>query len=75
VFINLTNQTAIEARRSAEDLRAAELKIAEIAAEIAAGEFEPNPGSRCFWCSYNSICPTQEEPLPRPLAAQTVTVH
>jgi DNA helicase-2/ATP-dependent DNA helicase PcrA len=75
VFINLTNQTAIEARRSAEDLRAAELKIAEIAAKIAAGEFEPNPGSRCFWCSYNSICPTQEEPLPRPLAAQTVTVH
>ncbi len=75
VFINLTNGAAVESRRSEENLRAAELKIADIAAKIAAGEFEPNPGSRCFWCSYSSICPTQEEPLPRPAVERAATVH
>jgi RecB family exonuclease len=63
VFINLTNGAA------------AELKIVDIAAKIAAGDFEPNPGSRCYWCSYNSICPEQEEPLPRPAVERAVTVH
>jgi ATP-dependent exoDNAse (exonuclease V) beta subunit len=75
VFINLQNGTAVESRRSDGDLREAELKIAEIARKIEAGEFDPKPSSRCFWCSYNSICPEQEEPLPRPALERAVTVH
>ncbi len=75
VFINLTNGAAVASQRSEENLRAAELKIVDIAAKIAAGDFEPNPGSRCYWCSYNSICPEQEEPLPRPAVERAVTVH
>ncbi len=75
VFINLTNGAAVASQRSEENLRAAELKIVDIAAKIAAGEFEPNPGSRCFWCSYNSICPEREQPLPRPAIERAVTVH
>jgi RecB family exonuclease len=75
VFINLTNGTSVESRRSETQLRAAELKITEIAGKIAAGEFEPNPGSRCFWCAYSSICPEQEEPLPKPPMERAVSVH
>ena len=75
VFINLQNGTAVESRRSQNDLRNAELKIAEIAAKIAAGDFEANPGNRCFWCSYNSICPEQETPLPRPAVEQALAVQ
>ena len=44
VFINLTNGTAVESRRSEDQLRAARSKIAEIAGKISAGEFDPNPG-------------------------------
>jgi ATP-dependent exoDNAse (exonuclease V) beta subunit len=75
VFINLTNGTAVESRRSEEELRAAQSKIAEIAGKIAAGEFDPNPGSRCYWCAYSSICPEREEPLPQPLIERAVGVQ
>jgi RecB family exonuclease len=75
VFINLTNETAVESRRSEDDLRAARSKIAEIAGKIAAGEFDPNPGSRCYWCAYSSICPEREEPLPQPLMERAVGVQ
>ncbi len=75
VFINLTNTSAVDSRRSESDLRAAEQKIIEIAAKIEAGEFDPKPSGRCFWCSYNSICPEQEEPLPRPALERAATVH
>ena len=75
VFINLSNSTAVESRRSEEDLRDAQRKIIEIATRIEAGEFEPKKSGRCFWCSYNSICPEQEEPLPRPALEHAATVH
>ena len=66
VFLNLENSSAIESRRSAEQLREAEANVQRIAAKIAAGEFEPDPGPGCARCSYHSICPAQEQPLPRP---------
>ncbi|HEY1730301.1 MAG TPA: ATP-dependent DNA helicase [Terriglobales bacterium] len=75
VFINLQNGTAVESRRSEEQLREAERKIADIARKIEAGEFDANPGGRCAWCSYNSICPEREQPLPRPAIERAVTVH
>ena len=65
VFINLTNGTAVESRRTESQLLAAQSKIREIAGKIAAGEFDANPGSRCFWCAYSDICPEQEQPLPK----------
>jgi len=66
-FINLENGTAIESQRSAKQLQEAELKVQEIAAKIAAGEFEPKANSGCVSrCSYHSICPAHEEPLPQP---------
>jgi RecB family exonuclease len=66
VFVNLENGAAIESQRSFKQLRDAEILVREIAAKIAAGEFEPKPGNGCSRCSYHSICPAQEEPLPRP---------
>ena len=66
-FINLENGTAVESQRSAKQLQEAELRVQENAAKIAAGEFEPKPNSGCVSrCSYHSICPAHEVPLPRP---------
>jgi DNA helicase-2/ATP-dependent DNA helicase PcrA len=75
VFINLENGSAVESRRSEEDLRKAERRIAEIAAKIEAGEFAAKPSGWCPRCSYHSICPAQEEPLPRPAIQRAVTVQ
>ncbi len=66
VFINTQNGVAVASHRSPAELRNAAAKVAEIAAKIAAGEFEPRPNGGCAKCSYNAICPAQEDPLPRP---------
>jgi len=66
VFVNLENGAAIESQRSEKELHNAEALVQEIAKKIAAGEFEPKPSNGCSRCSYRSICPAQEEPLPRP---------
>ena len=47
VFINLQNGIAVESRRSPQQLLEAENKVAEVAAKIAAGEFDPKPGQAC----------------------------
>ena len=75
VFINTENGTAIESQRSAKQLRDAEGEVQQIAAKIAAGEFEAKPGMGCAYCSYHSICPAKEEPLPRPAAERAVGVN
>ena len=75
VFINLKNGTAIESSRTPEQLREAETCVSSIAARIAAGEFEPKRGAGCAWCSYHSICPEHEEPLPRPAAKLAAQVN
>ena len=75
VFINLQNSTAVGSQRSEENLKHAEHKISEVAAKIAAGEFTAKPSGACAWCSYNSICPEQEEPQPRPAVQRAVSVH
>ncbi len=60
VFINLENCTAVESSRTADQLKQTENKVVEVAAKIAAGEFDPKPGARCNGCSYHSICPAHE---------------
>lgn len=75
VFINLENGTAIESRRTAKQLSEAEEQVRTIASKIAAGEFDPRPSGACLWCSYQTICPRHEEPLPRPAATETAKVN
>jgi len=75
VFINLENGTAVESRRTTEDLVKAENKVSEVAGKIAAGEFDPRPGFWCRTCSYHSICPAQEVAVPSPLSPTAPTVN
>ena len=75
VFINLQNGIAVESRRSPQQLIAAENRVAEVAAKIAAGEFDPKPSQGCWRCSYNSICPEQEAPLLVPPASRAAKVN
>jgi DNA helicase II / ATP-dependent DNA helicase PcrA len=74
VFVNLQNGAAVESQRSDKQLRDAESLVQDIAQKIAAGEFDPKPGAVCAWCSYHSICPEREQPLPRP-AKRAVGIH
>jgi ATP-dependent DNA helicase UvrD/PcrA len=60
VLVNLENCTAVESSRTPDQLKHTETKVVEVAAKIAAGEFEPNPGTQCHGCSYRSICPAHE---------------
>jgi RecB family exonuclease len=62
-FYNLEGNTTVSTERSSDQLARAEEKIAEIAAGIRSGEFDPKPGYHCSWCAYSSICPAKEEKL------------
>jgi RecB family exonuclease len=74
VFINLQNGSAVESQRSPQQLLEAENKVAEVAAKIIAGEFDPKPSQGCGRCSYHSICPAQEAPLSTPPASRPAKV-
>ena len=64
IFQNLDDNTTIETTRSPEDLRQTEAKIALVAAGIAAGQFQAEPGRHCNWCPYRTICPEMEVTVP-----------
>jgi len=71
VFQNMSDNTAVITERSSESLAKAESKIANAAAGIAAGRFEPTPGTHCNWCGYRTICP-EKEAKPRPAPASEI---
>jgi putative RecB family exonuclease len=43
--------------RGADDLAATRARIAEVAAGIRAGEFQPKENRLCDWCDYQANCP------------------
>ncbi len=61
VLHNLENNEAVVTVRDPSDLAALEAKVAEVAAQIAAGEFDPKPGFHCRFCGYRPLCPATEE--------------
>jgi RecB family exonuclease len=63
MFYNLEENTLVVTRRDADQLQEAELKVGEVAAKIAAGDFEPTPGFHCRFCAYQSLCPATEKRL------------
>jgi ATP-dependent exoDNAse (exonuclease V) beta subunit len=69
VFHNLEGNAAISTVRSDNQLHQAKLQVEEIAAQIAAGEFQPKPGMHCASCAYRMLCPKTEKRLPEPLSA------
>jgi RecB family exonuclease len=60
IFQNLENNSTVESARTVEQLHEAETQVAEVAAGIAAAQFDAKPGSHCNWCAYRSICPEIE---------------
>ena len=72
VIVNLANCSAIESRRSEKELAAEEARVAEAAANIAAGNFDPTPGRHCRFCSYRSLCPATELVVVQPTAKTAV---
>jgi DNA helicase-2/ATP-dependent DNA helicase PcrA len=61
VLYNLETNSPVETSRSPAQLCEATEKVREVAAQIAAGEFEPKTGHHCSWCAYNMVCPATEE--------------
>lgn len=68
VFHNLEGNTEIASARSDSQLAKAKLTVEEIAAKIAAGEFQPKPGFHCYSCAYRLLCPKTEKRVPDVLA-------
>jgi len=63
VFYNLADNTEVASERDPRQLEEACQRVAQVAAEIAAGNFDPTPGFHCGWCAYRSLCPATEERL------------
>jgi len=63
VFYNLEENSAIATRRDRLQLEGARLKVEDVAAKIAAGDFSPKAGFHCRFCTYRNLCPATEKPL------------
>ena len=61
ILYNLSNQEAIQTKRTAKDYRELEQTIGETARQILAGSFTARPGYHCRFCPYRAICPAQEQ--------------
>ena len=67
IFQNLGDNSTVQTTRSREDLLKTEAKIAQVAAGISAGQFEPKTGHHCNYCAYRTICPEMEVTVPAPI--------
>jgi DNA helicase-2/ATP-dependent DNA helicase PcrA len=63
VFHYLQNNERQETARDSKQLDEAQKTVQEVASEIRAGSFSPNPGFLCRNCAYQPICPAHEENL------------
>jgi CRISPR/Cas system-associated exonuclease Cas4 (RecB family) len=63
VFHYLQNNQRLETTRDSKQLGEAQKIIQEVASDIRAASFPPNPGYICRSCAYRSICPAFEEDL------------
>src|SRR5712692_9457389 len=70
VFFNLEENSSAITRRSELQLEEAKLKVEDVAENIAAGRFDPNPGFHCSFCPYRNLCPATEKRFYRTPAAK-----
>jgi len=64
IFYNLQTNVAVETSRTSEELCAAEERVREVAADIAAGVFDAKPTvMKCRSCAYRTLCPATEQKL------------
>ena len=61
VLLNLADGAEVKTSRTTKQLETAQQKIEEVAEGIAAGDFEPTPGSHCVWCEFKKLCPVTEQ--------------
>ncbi len=59
-FYNLEENTSVITHRTEDQLKAARMKVEEVAQSIANGGFEATPGFHCRFCSYRNLCPKTE---------------
>jgi len=62
-FYNLADNSEVSCKRDQRQLDDACRRVAEVAAAIKAGNFDPKPGYHCLWCAYRNLCPATEERL------------
>ena len=63
VFHYLMSDEMITSRRDGRALDQAKERIAEIAGQIRAGDFQPKPGRNCGYCDFKPLCPAHEQLL------------
>ena len=63
VFYNLEDNSSVVTRRTENQLQECRHEVEEVAAKIAAEEFEAKPGFYCTFCAYRSLCPATEKRL------------
>jgi DNA helicase II / ATP-dependent DNA helicase PcrA len=64
IFYNVETNVAVETSRGTEELQAIEERVRDVAANIAAGVFDPKPGVMvCRTCPYRMLCPAPEQKL------------
>jgi RecB family exonuclease len=61
VLLNLADGAEVKTFRTPKQLETAQQKIEEVAEGIAAGDFDPTPGSHCVWCEFKKLCPVTEQ--------------
>jgi DNA helicase-2/ATP-dependent DNA helicase PcrA len=71
VLYNLEENSPVITRRSEPQLEDAQLKVEEVAENIAAGIFKAKPGFHCKFCPYNNLCPETEKHLYAPASGST----
>jgi RecB family exonuclease len=64
-FYNVADNSEVSCKRDQRQLDDACQRVAEVAAQIKAGNFDPTPGFHCLWCAYRNLCPATEERLYR----------
>jgi len=60
IFENLEDGSTVISTRNPGQLTKAKAKVVEVAENIKAGKFDPDPGFQCNWCAFRALCPQQE---------------
>ena len=63
VLYNLEGNSPVVTRRDDFQLREAQIRVTQVAQDIALGRFDPKPGFYCRFCAYRNLCPATEKRL------------